>query len=146
LASNLDRLASNLVLGLFLWDNTSSDSFHREIDVELGRWGRDDNEDAQFVIQPYNLPDHTRRFRLPAGLEGSLYTFTWEPGRVSFLAEGVRQGGAIPIQERAFERMVPEPGNERPRINLWCTDSRPPADGTAEVVVSEFTFTPLSRK
>jgi hypothetical protein len=137
--SNLDGLAPNLVLGLFTWDDTSADSFHREMDVELGRWGRADNEDAQFVVQPYSVPGNITRFGLPRGLNGSVFSFRWSPGGVSFRAEGITPSRRTFIKEHQFEHMIPEPANEQARINLWCTDSKPP-EGVAEVVITNFEF------
>ncbi len=143
-ATNLDNLAKNLVLGLFTWDDTSNQSFHREIDVELGRWGRENNADAQFVIQPYTIPSNIWRFSLRPGLRGSVHQFIWAPRRVSFRSEGLEASGVRSIlQEYVFERMIPEPGQEQTRVNLWCMDSKAPADGTSEVVLSRFRFTPL---
>ena len=142
--SNLDDMAKNLVLGLFTWDDTSAESFHREIDVELGRWNQEGNADAQYVIQPYTVPRNIVRFSLPRGLRGSVYSFTWAPDRASFRGEGVGPSGERTlIQEHVFERMIPEPGREQARINLWCMDSKAPAGGTTEVVLTGFEFSPL---
>lgn len=142
--SNLDALAKNLVLGLFTWDDTSSDSFHREMDVELGKWNQEDNADAQFVIQPHTIPRNILRFRMPRGLRGSLHSFSWAPDRVSFRSEGLRPSGEkYLIQQHVFERMIPQPGKEQTRINLWCVDSKAPVNGVAEVVLSGFEFAPL---
>jgi hypothetical protein len=38
--------------------------------------------------------------------------------------------------------MIPEPGKEQARINLWCMDSKAPSEGLTEVVLSNFRFTP----
>jgi len=142
--SNLDTLAKNLVLGLFIWDNTSAESFHREMDVEIGRWNQENNADAQFVIQPYTVPRNILRFSLPRVLHGSVHSFTWAPDRASFRSEGIRAAGdRYVIKEHVFERMIPEPAKEQARVNLWCMDSKAPAGGTTEVVLSGFEFTPL---
>jgi hypothetical protein len=143
-ASNLDGLPKNLVFGLFVWDDTSSDSFHREMDVEIGRWGREDNADAQFVIQPYTVPQNIVRFHLTPGLRGSVHSFVWTPSKASFRSEGLdASGGRIVIQEHEFDSMIPDPDKEQARVNLWCMDSKAPAGGTSEVVLSGFRFKPL---
>jgi len=141
--SNSRRLAKNLVLGLFTWDDTPSDPSHREMDVEIGRWGREDNADAQFVIQPYTVEQNIVRFRLPPRLGGSVYGFLWAPGKTSFRAEAIdAEGGRTIIKQHDFEDLIPEPGNEQARINLWCMDSKAPSEGLTEVVISNFRFTP----
>ena len=49
--SNVDRLAPNLTLGLFTWsDEPGEEGTHKELDVELGRWGNRDNDVAQYVV------------------------------------------------------------------------------------------------
>ena len=142
--SNLDDLAGNLVLGLFTWDDTSAESFHREIDVELGRWNRDDESDAQFVIQPFSIARNVTRFGLTRGLVRSVHTFVWSPGNVSFRSEGILPDGRrLPIHEHIFDRAIPEPGAQQTRINLWCTDSKWNAAGKNEIVIGGFQFEPL---
>ncbi|HEX2756758.1 MAG TPA: hypothetical protein VHM48_14910 [Candidatus Limnocylindrales bacterium] len=40
---------------------------------------------------------------------------------------------------------VPQPGGENARMNLWLFRGQPPSDGQGiEIVVTDFTFTPLS--
>jgi hypothetical protein len=144
LDSNIDDLAKNLVLGLFVWDDTSAISFHREMDIEIGRWNQEDHANAQFVIQPDTIPGNLMRFRLPSGLRRSIHTFTWAPDRVSFRSEGILPNGEKrPIEEHIFQRMIPEPAREQTRINLWCANAKAPDGGTTEVVVGGFEFTPL---
>jgi hypothetical protein len=142
--SNLDSLSKNLVLGLFTWDDTSADSFHREIDVEIGRWDRESGADSQFVIQPYTMPANIFRFDLGRSLAGSVHSFTWGPGSVSFRSEGIGADGTRSvIQERAFKRMIPEPGKENARINLWCANPAGELAGQTEVILKKFEFEPL---
>lgn len=143
-ASNLDELSKNLILGLFTWDDTSSESFHRELDVEIGRWGKAENDDAQFVVQPHSIPRNIVRFKLPRSLAGTVHTLVWMPGKATFRTTAIKAAeGAAAIREHTFHRMVPEPGNEQARINLWCADSDAPAPGRSEVILSDFRFTPL---
>lgn len=62
LDTRVDKLDPNIVLGLFTWsDDPEFD--HREIDIECARWGNADNDtNAQFVVQPYDIPEHRLRF------------------------------------------------------------------------------------
>jgi hypothetical protein len=141
--SNLDRLSKNLVLGLFTWDDTSAESFHREMDVEIGRWGDENAADAQYVIQPYSIPANIFRFRLTRGLAGSVHSFTWGPDRAAFRSDGVAADGSNTlIQERVFERMIPEHSDENARINLWCANPKAGLEGRTDVIVSKFEFVP----
>lgn len=142
LGSNIDNLASNLVLGLFTWsDDPEYD--HRELDVEISRWGDPDNDNAQFVVQPYNSPDHIIRFSIPPGLAGSVYEFKWAPGRVDFRAEGP---GGRAIKTETFTHRIPAEGGENARVNLWLVSGRAPAAGVKEVIITKFDFSPLGEK
>ena len=47
LGSPVDQLDPNVVLGLFTWDATSAQYAHREIDIELSRWGNANSANAQ---------------------------------------------------------------------------------------------------
>ena len=47
--SQLDPAAA---MGLLTWDDQGVDQNHRELDIEISRWG-DGSTDAQYVVQPY---------------------------------------------------------------------------------------------
>lgn len=141
--STVDRLDPSVVAGFFTWSDEAQ-YHHREIDVEISRWGKADNENGQFVVQPYQHPENIERFQIPRGLIEVDYIFVWKPDSVSFEA---RQGaaGGTPIRQRTFTQGVPRPGGENVRINLWLFGGRAPAEGTdTEVVVSQFEFAPLT--
>ncbi|MBI1760791.1 MAG: glycoside hydrolase family 16 protein, partial [Acidobacteria bacterium] len=84
------------VLSLFTWDDLEAKQNHREIDIELTRWGDPASKNAQYAIQPYYVPANVARFAAPAGV--LTHSFRWEPGRVVFSSvrgRGIR--GATPI-------------------------------------------------
>lgn len=146
LGSNIDRLAPNLVLGLFTWSDDPAYA-HRELDVEISRWGDPDNDNGQFVVQPYNVPGNMIRFPVPAGLASSIHEFTWLPGSARFRAQGFGgNAGRSTVKEHTFSRRIPEAGGENARINLWLVSGRPPGAGVTEVIISKFEFSPVSEK
>jgi hypothetical protein len=138
LASRVDRLDPNAVLGLFTYDETSPASAHREIDIEASRWGAPDAAtNAQFVVQPWDRPGNLRRIRLGSELPATL-SFTWTRSGLVWRAP---QAKPSTYTYRGADR--PPRGNERPRINLWCYRGRAPARGRAvEVVIRSFSFRP----
>jgi Glycosyl hydrolases family 16 len=138
--SEVDCLDPSVVAGFFTWSDEAP-YHHREIDVEISRWGRADNENGQFVVQPYQRAENITRFQIPPGLSGVDYVFVWEPDRVSFRAQQV--DGTV-IRQHAFTRDIPRPGGENARINLWLFAGRAPAAAgcETEVVVGQFEFTP----
>jgi hypothetical protein len=145
LASRVDNLDPNAVLGLFTWDDTSADYAHREIDIELSRWGDADNDNAQFVIQPWTVPGNMHRFNLDQPSENTTHAFAWQPGRVYFQSiDGDREFPATSgvVESWTYQWMgVPPAGNENTRINLWLVDGNAPAQ-EVEVIVDRFEFLP----
>ena len=71
LASRIGQLNENVVLGLFTWDNAPK-YHHGEIDIEFSRWGQATNDNAQFVVQPWDRPGNMHRFNGNVALVGLL--------------------------------------------------------------------------
>ena len=85
LAMPVDTLDPNVVLGLFTWSD-QNDFANREMDVECGRWVSPvDFANAQFVVQPYYLPSHLVRYRIPTLATNSIPSYDWQPNRIEFL-------------------------------------------------------------
>lgn len=145
LASPVDQLDRNAVLGLFTYDNTSSAYAHREIDIEFSRWGVASGPNAQYVVQPYTSPGHRYQFNLTLPGQYSTHQFNWQPGRVDFASYAGNQSPPDPAyQLSAYNHVdsdVPPPGQGNARINLWLFNGAAPSNGQEiEVVVSAFSF------
>lgn len=143
MASRLDDLDKNVIMGLFTWSDAPEQN-HREIDIEFSRWGIIQDKNAQYAIQPYERPGNLSRFALPSGVAHTAHTIKWTPEYVSFWSEVIRaDGGKDRIAEHIFTKNLPEPGDESLRINLWLYKGTKPSGGSTEVLISDFTFTPL---
>lgn len=139
LDSAVDNLNPNVVLGLFTWSDNPADN-HKELDTEFSRWGDPNNQNAQYVLQPYDLAGHTYRFQQPAGLTPSSHSLAWGAGTAAFES---RDGAGGLIATHTFLQGVPSAGDENPRINLWLFRGRAPTDGQeVEVIVNRFKFVP----
>lgn len=141
LDSDVDAFAPSVVLGLFTWSDDATDN-HREIDVEVARWGNAaDPTNAQFVVQPYDTAGNLVRYAVPAG--PTQHGFTWMPDAVAFEA-AAGPDGEMPIAAWSYAGPdVPSEGDENPRINLWLFRGAAPADGQpVEVIVRDFVFEP----
>jgi len=140
LASPVNALDPNVVLGLFTWSDKAAYA-HREIDVEFARWGNAaDATNAQFVVQPYDRPLHLSRFAAPT-TAGSRHRFSWRAGRIDWASFDAN--GAVVHEYTYTGTDVPRPGDERVRLNLWLFQGAAPTNSQpVEVVVSSFTFTP----
>jgi hypothetical protein len=137
------RLEPAAVLGMFTWDDGGADQNHRELDVEIGKWGDSNNNNAQFVVQPFYVPANVVRFMAPPGVV--THSFRWEPGRASFKSVVGRATGASAhiAGEHVFTSGVPSAGGESVRMNLYPFDNkRNPLRSASEVVIEKFEYLP----
>jgi hypothetical protein len=146
LDSAVDALDPNVVLGLFTW-NDAPDYNHREIDIEMSRWGQVNNLNAQYVVQPYTLPQNIFRWQEPAGLPQSTHSFNWQVSSVFFQAlKGLNATPPDPsyiIQQDTLSNGIPVPGGENARINLWLNNGSAPTNGQSlEIIINRFEFVP----
>lgn len=142
--SRIDQLDQNVVLGLFTWDDDPA-YHHREIDIEFSKWGQDVNENAQFVVQPWDTSGNMHRFNIELTGLYSTHSFAWNPGEVFF--QCAHGHYATPPATHIIESWSytgpdnPPPGNENARLNLWLYQGVPPSDAQeAEVIISKFEF------
>ena len=133
-------LSPSAVLGMFTWDDTSSDQAHREVDIELSHWGDPDQGNAQYAVQPFFLPANLYRFTAPSGVV--THQFRWQPQSVAFSSfRGTAEGAAV--GQHVFTDDVKTPGQETTRISLYDfhhtahAQTRP-----VEVVIQSFTHLP----
>jgi hypothetical protein len=136
IASDTSALDPNVVLGLFTW-NDQPDFAHREIDIEVAKWGnKTDPTNAQFVVQPYDLSNHLHRYVQPAG--PTVLEFTWTPQGIDY---AVKSGTTVVASWSYTGQDIPLPGGENIRMNLWLMQGLAPTNGkAAEVVFSDFDF------
>ena len=136
------KLDPAAVFGMFTWDYAKADQHFSEIDIEISQWG-DHQQEAQYTIQPFYVPANVVRFAAPPGV--MVYSFRWEPGRVSFeTVRGSERVGKTPaVAGHAFMSGIPSPAIESARMNLYIYGhSRVPFKNGAEVVVEKFEFLP----
>jgi hypothetical protein len=137
------RLEPAAALSLFTWDESDPSQNHREVDVELSRWGIPANKNAQYVVQPYYISENVARFMAPPGVV--THSFQWGPGRASF--RSVRgtsaHAGSGNVAEHLFTSGVPSPGAERVHLNLCVAGGVVvPLQNEAEVVIEKFEYFP----
>jgi hypothetical protein len=148
LASRVDQLEPNAVLGLYTWDNnTFQTDANSEVDIEFARWGTLEQKILQYSVQPTRGPDvpagqyYKERFAEVDWLTqnpASAHRFTWTDKGVIF--ESSEVGGKSPIgkwemraateQRRAKDGAnisapvsLPRPGRTtKAQMNLWLAD------------------------
>ncbi len=139
-----------VILGLFTYDESAPDEHYREIDVELGRFGDADAPTTQYVLQPPETEGNRTRFDLKLDGTHSTHAFRWAPQMIDFASahghqEDILDGAGAWGSQIAFWSIegprVPEPGNERLRINFWLYRREAPTR-THEAVIRSFRFVP----
>jgi hypothetical protein len=131
------------VLTFFTWDGPAADQNHREMDIEISRWGTPSGHNARYVVQPYYAATNLLRFTVPAGV--LTHWLRWEPGRATFrTVRGADEDPRAPaIAEHVFTAGVPTPGNEQLRISLYAfRRGEAMLQRGTEVVVSKFAYAP----
>jgi len=140
---DISHLEPSAVLSLFTWDGMGTDENRQELDIEMSRWGVPNNENSQYVVQPYYIPTNVVRFNVPAGMH--THAFRWEPGQVTFTTYAGAQltGRAHPLHQHVFTAHVPVPSGEVARINLYVFGwGKVPLQRENEIVVEKFKYYP----
>jgi len=139
--SAVDDLDPNVVLGLFTWHTDAPQEHYRELDVELSRWSVAGALNAQFVVQPWDVPGNRYRFRLREAGPTS-HAIRWAEDEVSFQSW---YGLGKPEEGQVIESWTyaggdnPRAGGGHVRINFWLNEARPPIDGQdVEVIIAGF--------
>ncbi|MEI9977791.1 MAG: hypothetical protein WDN23_02115 [Edaphobacter sp.] len=137
------HLEPSAVLGMFTWDEGQSDETRSELDIELSRWGNPNSKNAQYVVQPYYVPENISRFMAPPGV--LTHIFRWEPGVVSFktIRGSVERPASKSISEHVFTSGIPTPAAETVHIELYdFHHSRNGSQLPTEVVIEKFEYLP----
>lgn len=139
---DVSHLEPTAVLSIFTWDEADAGQNHREMNVELARWGDAASKNAQYVVQPYYVPANVFRFDVPAGV--LTHSFRWEPGRVTFkTVRGSIADGPSSVADHVFTSGVPAPGGEAIHLDLFIFgNAQDPLQKNVEVVIEKFEYLP----
>jgi len=141
---DISQLEPAAVFTMFTWDYAGTEPRHREMDIEASRWGENSaDRNAQFVVQPFYVPENAFRFTMPGGVLTN--SFRWEPGSISF--KTVRGSGKgrkeHMVAEHVFTSGVPAPGSESVRMNLYIfRNAQRALQHENEVVIEKFEYLP----
>ena len=140
---DVSHLEPSAILSLFEWDDVGSEDNRRELDIEIGRWGLEHSDNAQFVVQPYYIPVNISRFQVPKGV--LTYSFHWQLGQAMFTtaADAPQATAGRIISQHVFTSGVPSPGEDSVRMNLYALDrGQVPLQNGTEVVIEKFEYLP----
>ncbi|MDX9730030.1 MAG: hypothetical protein RBT50_12260 [Bacteroidales bacterium] len=131
-----DSLDRQVVWGLYTYKSDTE-----EIDIEFSRWGFDNNQEAQYTIQPSHRVGNKVRFRMD-DLEGesSTHIFVWTKKWIDFAS--YRGHRLNPVNEteilarwRYYGDDNPPDSDEKLKINLWLFRGKPPLNGRETEVI-----------
>lgn len=128
------------VLVLQTYDDLAAEH-HREMDIELSRWGDPNSKNGDYVVQPYNFPENKVTFEAPAGrLTHSLH---WATGTATFQTVRGFANDRNVVARNVFTTGIPSPGSEAAVIDFCDFKySKVPLKSGAEVVVEKFQYLP----
>jgi len=165
--------ASNVVLGLFTWDNnTFFEQANSEVDIEFSKWGAETSTTPlTYSVQPVNFgPYYAERSEYanisPDVLQGiTTHVFEWTDSLITWYSyAGEYNSGNPNFAEWSFDLnnparikyegpnvsqpiVIPAPGNTtNARMNLWTLPhvAVGPEDGAEqEVTIRDFHFEPF---
>ncbi|WP_163707569.1 glycoside hydrolase family 16 protein [Mangrovibacterium lignilyticum] len=127
-ASNVEKYASNIIVGLFVYENDSS-----EIDIEFP------NRDSQsmlgwYTVQPSPYDDENHeRFALNLSGDYSTHKFIWRKDNIEFEsyhghADSLPSPGYL-INEWTYDGdYIPKAGKASLHINFWLNEGQAPGD------------------
>jgi hypothetical protein len=137
------HMSDSGVLGMFTLDEQRGEDNRFELSIELSQWGKPGDKNAQYVVQPYYIPQNIVRFAVPPG-EFS-HILRWEPGIASFrTVHGSIAGPASKaISEHVFTSGIPAAAAETVHIDLYdFYHSKSTSQRPAEVVIEKFEYLP----
>ncbi len=139
-------LDKDMVIGLFMYDHKDTSNFHKEVDIEFSKWGKEKNENSQYVIQPYENQPH--RFESDLNYS-SKHSIAVRKRKIEFIShyndETFPDTLNTTIQKWKYKpENVYRTGDEKVSINVWLykateTSSLKPV----EVIISGFDFVPF---
>src|SRR5260370_29040440 len=136
-------LQPSAVLGIYTLDEGKPDETRSELNIELSRWGEPGKKNAQYVVQPYYVPENISRFIVPSGV----FTpkFRWQPVPPSShtTRRPVQAGRSKSIAQHGVTSGVPTAAAETVHIELYeFHHSRNISQRPAEVVIEKFEYLP----
>jgi hypothetical protein len=129
-------------LAMFTYDDLATEH-HREMDIEMSRWGDPKSRNGDYVVQPYMFPENKVIFNVPGG--SLTHSLRWEPGKATFTTSRGATTGAnlLTVEKNVFTTGIPTPGGEAAVIDFCDFKySKVPLQSQAEIVIERFQYLP----
>ena len=139
---DISHLELATIFSFFTWDELATNPNHREMDVQISRWGNPTGENGRYVIQPDYIPANVSRFTAPAAQ--ITFLLNWEPGKALFrtFRGGSPTTNSRAIAEHVFTVGIPTPGHETVRMDFCPVDNQASQQHPSEIVIRNFQYLP----
>ena len=129
------------VLNIFTWSRTGADVNHREMDINLSRWGNTDGKNVEYIVEPFYVPTNVYGLEVKPGL--TRFSLRWQPNSATFESTALEGTDTRTYPAHTFTGNVPVPGDETLRMN-FCEVARAqdPLKNGVEIVVERFQYLP----
>jgi hypothetical protein len=145
--SRLDSLDRNVVLGLFIYANDTT-----EVDIEFSKWGQIiPTHNAQYVVQPWYYPGNVEKFWVILTGTYTTHYFNWQKDSIRFksihghypeppnsnylIHKWLYTGSNNPLESESL----------RVHINLWLYQGNPPTNAQEVEVIIKNLDLPLNK-
>jgi hypothetical protein len=138
----LDQLDQNIVFGMF---NYSGRDHKDEIDIEISRWGNDQQNNLHYTVYPKRGRNNWKASSL-LKLQGSYSTHRFIRSRSNVLFQSLHGFQTEDKQEIFSAGTDTDNISTDPMpvfVNLWLFGGKAPTNGSeAEIIIHRFRFTP----
>ena len=138
--SPMGKFDKNVVAAFFIYKSDIE-----EADIEFSTWGKPEDNNAQFVVQPGDRSGNKERFEwMDAQGNTSTHIIDWQEKYTTFASyQGEMKDTATNTSTRTMWQYAgtdnPRDQDARLKINLWLFKGQPPSDGKeVEMIVSDF--------
>ena len=140
---DVSHLEPAAVLGLYTRALSDIEENRRELNISLSHWGDPSSNNAEYVVQPYYVPQNVSTFTVAPGR--MTYSLNWTQASASFATsrEDAGQQREKIVHSHIFTSGIPAPGGETVHINFCLFGYGPvPISHSAEVVIEKFQYLP----
>ena len=139
--NSVEKIDKNVILGLFVYLNLKN-----EIDIEFSKWGKNNNANAQFAVQPFIQKGNLKRFNVDKKISHTINSFLWQKNSIFFGSFKGNNKKAIASWIYKGRNILKE-NKVKARMNLWLLNGEKPSDfNEVEVVISQFSFNKADSK
>lgn len=135
-------LDKDVVIGLFLYDHTDSTNFHNEVDIELSTWGKTENNNGQYVVQPHE----EKAYRFSVDLfRPTAHRFDLHKKKIHFESTYTDTSAKEPLIKHKYKTgRIYKTGAEKACINVWLYKATETSNlKEFEVIIRKVEFTPF---